>query len=116
METIKDDDIPVIIIPDCRYLNEENYAEEKELSGLDAFVWHIHVLTSEQAMIERFGAVRYDKIAATMMSRSQRELNIAFTTAFDSILGNSGTLAEFELRTHHETEIIMNNYMRSIDK
>jgi hypothetical protein len=116
LETIKDDDIPVIIIPDCRYLNEENYVEEKELSGLDAFVWHIHVLTSEQAMIERFGAARYDKIAATMMSRSQRELNIAFTTAFDSILGNSGTLAEFELRTHHETEIIMNNYMRSIDK
>jgi len=87
-----------------------------ELCGFDAYVWSIHVLTHEQAMIERVGVARYDKIAATMMSRSQRELNIAFTTAFDSILGNNGTLQEFELRCHHETVIIINNYIRDVDK
>ncbi len=116
LTNVKSEDIPVVIIPDCRYLNETDFFKEIELCGFDAYVWSIHVLAHEQAMIERVGVARYDKIAATMMSRSQRELNIAFTTAFDSILGNNGTLPEFELRTHHESAIIINNYIRSIDK
>jgi len=116
LSKIKDEDIPVIIIPDCRYLNETDFFKEIELCGFDAYVWAIHIITHEQAMIKRVGKERYEKIAATMMSRSQRELNIAFTTAFDSILGNNGTLQEFALRVHNETEIIINNYMRSIDK
>jgi hypothetical protein len=109
-------DIPVIIIPDNRYLNEYDFFREKFLCGIDAFVWNIHIITNKSAMIDRFGKDRFEKLASTLMSRSQRELNTAFGIEFNSILSNNGTLDEFNLKTHTETSIIINNYIRSIDK
>lgn len=110
-QTVKEHEVPIIIIPDSRYLNEIDFFREKKLCGFDAYVWTIHVLTNKSIMIDRFGCAKFDKLASTLMSRSQRELNLSFGTEFNSVLPNNRSKDEFRQRVHLETEIIVKNYI-----